>query len=295
MATDSLGFVGLGAMGGRVTKRLLDAGHTVTGYNRTRSKAQWLIDAGLRWANTPREVAEASDVVFTMVTDTVALDAVTEGSDGLLAGLGAGQVYIDMSTISPAKSRELAAKVKAQGARMLDAPVSGSPYTLEQGQLSMMVGGERETFERVRPILHDIAQKVNYVGENGQAVLMKVAVNLNLQVQMMAFCESLCLAEKGGIPRATAMQVLLDSVIASPALKYRTPFILEEPDEVWFNVNMMQKDMVLALDMGRRLDVTMPTTSVSNEFLSAARALGLDQHDFFIVHRVLAKLSGIES
>jgi 3-hydroxyisobutyrate dehydrogenase-like beta-hydroxyacid dehydrogenase len=295
MATDALGFVGLGAMGGRIAKRLLDAGRTLTGYNRTQSKAQWLLDAGMRWAATPREVAEASDVVFTMVTDTAALDAVTDGPDGVLAGLGAGQVYVDMSTISPAKSRELAAKVKAQGARMLDAPVSGSPYTLEQGQLSMMVGGERETFEQALPILRDIAQKVNYVGENGQAVLMKVAVNLNLQVQMMAFCEGLCLAEKGGIPRATALQVLLDSVIASPALKYRTPFILEEPEEAWFNVNMMQKDMMLALDMGRRLDVSMPTTAISNEFLTAARALGLEQHDFVIVYRVLAKLAGIES
>ena len=294
MATPALGFIGLGAMGGRVTKRLLDAGHTVTGYNRTQSKAQWLIAAGMRWAETPREVAEQSDVVFTMVTNTEALDAVIGGPDGLLAGLGAGQVYIDMSTVSPAKSREVAAQVKAQGARMLDAPVSGSVITLEQGQLSMMVGGERETLERVQPILLDIAQRVNYVGENGQAVLMKIAVNLNLQVQIMAFCEGLFLAEKGGIPREVAMKVLLDSVIASPSLKYRAPFILQEPDEAWFNVNMMQKDMLLALELGRQLDVPLPTVSVSNEFLTSARALGLAQHDFAIVYKVLAKMAGIE-
>ena len=295
MATAALGFIGLGAMGGRVTKRLLDAGHTVTGYNRTQSKAQWLIAAGMRWAETPREVAEQSDVVFTMVTNTEALDAVIGGPDGLLAGLGAGQVYIDMSTVSPAKSREVAAQVKAQGARMLDAPVSGSVITLEQGQLSMMVGGERETLERVQPILLDIAQRVNYVGDNGQAVLMKIAVNLNLQVQLMAFCEGLFLAEKGGIPREVAMKVLLDSVIASPSLKYRAPFILQEPDEAWFNVNMMQKDMLLALELGRQLDVPLPTVSVSNEFLTSARALGLAQHDFAIVYKVLAKMAGIEA
>jgi 3-hydroxyisobutyrate dehydrogenase-like beta-hydroxyacid dehydrogenase len=294
MTTPALGFIGLGAMGGRVTKRLLDAGHTVTGYNRTRSKAQWLVDAGMLWAQTPREVAEQSDVVFTMVTNTAALEAVISGPDGLLAGLGAGQVYIDMSTVSPAKSREVAAKVKAQGARMLDAPVSGSVVTLEQGQLSMMVGGERETLERVQPILLDIARTVNYVGENGQAVLMKIAVNLNLQVQIMAFCEGLFLAEKGGIPRETAMKVLLDSVIASPSLKYRAPFILQEPAEAWFNVNMMQKDMLLALELGRQLDVPLPTVSVSNEFLTSARALGLAQHDFAIVYKVLAKMAGIE-
>jgi 3-hydroxyisobutyrate dehydrogenase-like beta-hydroxyacid dehydrogenase len=294
MARVAVGFVGLGAMGGRVTKRLLDAGHTVTGYNRTRAKAQWLVNAGLRLAETPREVAQSSDIIFSMVTNTAALEAVFEGSDGILAGLGPGKVYVDMSTVSPAKSRELAQQVLARGARMLDAPVSGSPITLEQGQLSMMVGGERGTFERVQPVMLDIAARVNYVGENGQAVLMKIAVNLNLQVQMMGFCEGLFLAEKGGIPRETAMRVLLDSVIASPSLKYRTPFILNEPEEALFDVNMMQKDMNLALEMGRRLDVPLPTTAVSNEYLTAARALGLAEHDFFIVSKVLAKMAGLD-
>lgn len=295
MARVALGFIGLGAMGGRVTKRLLDAGYQVTGHNRTRSKAQWLLDAGMRWAGTPREVAEASDVIFTMVTNTAALEAVVRGPDGLLAGLRPGKIYIDMSTVSPAKSRELAEQVSDCGARMLDTPVSGSPITLERGQLSMMVGGDEETFERVKPVLHAIAPVVNYVGDNGQAVLMKIAVNLNLQVQIMAFSEALLLAEKGGIPRATALKVLLDSVIASPSLKYRTPFILNEPDEAWFNVNMMQKDLLLALDMGRQLDVPLPTVAVSNEFLTAARAMGLAEHDFFIVYKVLAKLAGIEA
>ncbi len=293
MAT--LGFVGLGAMGGRVTKRLLDAGHTVVGYNRTRARAQWLLDVGLRWGESPRAVAQAADVTFSMVTNTAALEAVVEGPDGILAGLGAGKVYVDMSTISPAKSRAVAEQVAARGARMLDAPVSGSVVTLEEGRLSMMVGGDPASFQRVKPILEAIAPTVNYVGSNGQAVLMKIAVNLNLQVQVMAFCEGLLLAEKGGIPRATAMKVLLDSVIASPALKYRMPFILDEPNEAWFDVNMMQKDMNLALEMGRQLDVPLPTVAVSNEFLTAARALGLARHDFFIVYKVLAKLAGLES
>lgn len=177
---------------------------------------------------------------------------------------------------------------------MLDTPVSGSVVTLEQGKLSMMVGGDRATFERVEPILHDIAPTVNYVGVNGQAVLMKIAVNLNLQVQLMGFCEGLFLAEKGGIARETAMKVLLDSVIASPSLKYRMPFILNEPDEVWFDVNMMQKDMNLALEMGRQLEVPLPTVAVSNEFLTSARAMGLAKHDFFIVYKVLAKMAGLE-
>lgn len=292
MAT--LGYVGLGAMGSRVVKRLLDAGHTVVGYNRTKPKAQWLLDAGMRWGNTPREVAETADVIFTMVTNTAALHEVTGGEHGILAGLSDGKVYIDMSTVSPAASKEMAAKVAAKGARMLDSPVSGSVITLEQGQLSLMVGGEEATFERVKPILLDIGPKVNYVGANGQAVLMKIAVNLNLQVQLMAFYEGLLLAEKGGVPRETALEVMLNSVIASPALKYRTPFIVNEPDEAWFNVNMMQKDMLLALEMGRQLDVPMPTTAISNEFLTAARAMGLAKHDFAIVYQVLAKMAGLE-
>ena len=177
---------------------------------------------------------------------------------------------------------------------MLDSPVSGSVITLEQGNLSLMAGGEKAIFEQVRPILLDIGPTVNYVGANGQAVLMKIAINLNLQVQMMGFCEGLLLAEKGGIPRETAIEVMLNSVIASPSLKYRIPFILNMPDEAWFNVNMMQKDMLLALEMGRELDVPMPTTAASNELLTAARALGLAQQDFAIVYKALAKMSGLD-
>jgi 3-hydroxyisobutyrate dehydrogenase-like beta-hydroxyacid dehydrogenase len=288
-----LGFVGLGAMGGRVARRLLDAGYPVTGYNRTRSRAQGLLDAGMRWGESPRAVAEAADVIFTMVTNTAALEAVIGGPDGILAGLGPGKVYVDMSTVSPAKSREVAAQVETSGARMLDAPVSGSVVTLEQGKLSMMVGGDQATYEQVRPVLLAIAPTINYVGRNGQAVLMKIAINLNLQAQFLAFCEGLLLAIKGGIPRETAMTALLDSVIASPSLKYRAPFILNEPNETWFDVNMMQKDMLLALEMGRELDVPLPTTGLSNEFLTAARAMGLARHDFFIVYRVLARLAGL--
>jgi 3-hydroxyisobutyrate dehydrogenase-like beta-hydroxyacid dehydrogenase len=281
-------------MGGRVTKRLLDAGHTVTGYNRTKSKAQWLLDLGMRWGETPRAVAEAADVIFTMVTNTGALQEVIDGHNGILAGLQKGKIYIDMSTISPVTSKRLAVRVAEKGAQMLDSPVSGSVITLEQGNLSLMVGGDKATFEQVKPILLDIGPKVNYVGVNGQAVLMKVAINLNLQVQMLAFCEALLLAEKGGIPRETAMEVMLNSVIASPSLKYRTPFILEMPDEAWFNVNMMQKDMLLALEMGRELNVPLPTVATSNEYLTAARAMGLAEQDFAVVYKVLAKMSGLD-
>jgi 3-hydroxyisobutyrate dehydrogenase-like beta-hydroxyacid dehydrogenase len=290
----NLGFVGLGVMGGRIAKRLLDAGYRVTGYNRTKSKAAWLVDRGLRLAETPREVAVAADVVLTMVTDTTALEAVTEGDDGILAGLGAGKVYVDMSTVSPARSRELAARVTGKGAAMLDAPVSGSVTTLEKGQLSIMVGGDGEVLDRVRPILEAIGPKVIHIGGNGQAVLIKTAINLNLAVQITAFSEGLLIAEKGGIPREVAVEAMLASVIASPSLEYRTPFVFELPKEAWFDVNMMQKDMLLALEAGRASGVPMPTSAAVNELLSACRGLGVEKQDFAVIYHALARFSGIE-
>jgi len=277
-----------------VVKRLLEAGYSVTGYNRTRERAQWLLDAGMHWGETPRAVVEASDVIFTMVTDTKALSSVMEGAQGILAGLKPGNVFIDMSTVNPAISKQLAERVAATGARMLDVPVSGSVITLEQGNLSLMVGGEQAVFEQVKPILLAIGPKITHMGANGQAVLMKIAINLNLQVQMLGLCEGLALAEKGGIPRELALEAMLNSAVASPMLKYRAPFILQMPAEAWFNVNMMQKDMLLALEMGRELDVPLPLVASSNEYLTAARALGLEQQDFAGVYKVLAKLAGLE-
>jgi 3-hydroxyisobutyrate dehydrogenase len=291
----NLGFVGLGTMGGGMVKRLLKAGHTVIGYNRTKAKAQKLIEEGMKWADSPRAVAEASDITISMVADTQALDAITKGRDGILDALRPGKIYIDMSTVSPAASVELAAQAAKRGAVMLDAPVSGSISTLEEGKLSIMVGGERAAFERAKPILQDIGPKVTHVGGNGLAVGMKIATNLSLAVQMLAFSEGVLLAEKSGIKREVAVEVLLNSVIASPMVKYRGPFVLKMPDEAWFNVNMMQKDLLLALEMGRRLDVPLPTTAATNEFLTAARAMGLVEKDFAIVFEVLARMSGVGS
>jgi len=289
-----LGFVGLGVMGSRTVKRLLEAGHEVTGYNRTKSKAQWLLDAGMKWADSPRAVVEASDISLSMVTNTSALQSVADGSDGLLAGLKAGKIHVDMSTVSPAYSQELAKQVEAQGAAMLDAPVSGSVITLEEGKLSLMVGGDPAVFEKVKPILLDIGPKVTHVGKNGLAVTMKIATNLSLAVQMIAFCEGVLIAEKSGIKREVAVEVLTNSVIASPMVKYRGPFVLQMPGEAWFNVNMMQKDMNLALELGRQLDIPLPTTATTNEFLTAARGMGFEEQDFAVMFDVLAKMSGVE-
>jgi 3-hydroxyisobutyrate dehydrogenase-like beta-hydroxyacid dehydrogenase len=289
-----LGFVGLGVMGSRMVKRLLDAGHEVTGYNRTKSKAQWLLDAGMKWADSPRAVVEASDVSMSMVTNTKALQSIANGSDGLLVGLKKGKIHVDMSTVSPAYSQELAKQVEAKGAAMLDAPVSGSVVTLEEGKLSLMVGGDPAVLEKVKTILLDIGPKVTHVGKNGLAVTMKIATNLSLAVQMLAFSEGVLIAEKAGIKREVAVDVLINSVIASPMVKYRGPFVLQIPDEAWFNVNMMQKDMNLALELGRQLDIPLPTTAITNELLTAARGMGFEEQDFAVMFDVLAKMSGVE-
>ncbi len=292
----NLGFIGLGTMGGKMAQRLLNAGHTVTGYNRTKARADWLLAKGMLWGESPRAVTEAADVILSMVSNTEALEAITGGPDGVLAGLQPGRpgkVYIDMSTVSPAASRALSQKVAEYGAKMLDAPVSGSAVTLEAGQLSVMVGGDYAVYEAMKPILQDIGPTVDYVGENGLAATMKVAVNLSLPIQILSFCESLLLAEKSGIPREAAMTAMLNSVVASPALKYRFPLAVNPPDEPLFDVTMIQKDLMLALDMGRELGVPMPTSAATNEYLNAARAQGLADQDFVVLYRVLRGMAGL--
>ena len=282
-------------MGSRMARRLLATGYSVTGFNRTKEKAQWLLETGMKWADSPRAVAESSDIIFSMIANNSALRAVTEGNDGILAGLTRGKIYIEMSTVSPAAIRELAKQVETKGAEMLDAPVSGSSITLDEGKLSFMVGGKREIFEKVLPYLQAIGPKATYVGGHGLAAAMKVATNLSLAVQMLAFSEGLLLAEKSGIARETAVEVLLNSVMASPMVKYRGPFVLKMPDEAIFNVNMMQKDLLLALEMGRQLDVPLPTTAITNEMLTTTRAMGLAEMDFAILFEALGRMAGMNN
>jgi len=289
----NLGFVGLGAMGSRITKRLLARGHAVTGYDLFPAKQPELVAMGGTWASSPRAVCEAADTTFVMVTNTAALEGASQGPDGLLAGLGAGKLLIDMSTVGPATSRALAAKVRDKGADMLDAPVSGSISMVEQGKLSIMVGGHRATFDRAKPLLEEIGQKVTYIGENGLALSMKLATNISIAVQMLALAESVVLAEKAGVARETAIEVLTNSAIASPLVQYKGPCVLKMPEQTMFSANMMQKDVTLALELAREVQVTLPTGAVVNEFLSSARAQGLGEQDFAILYKVLAHMSGI--
>lgn len=288
----ALGFVGLGAMGSRMVRRLLQAGHQVRGWNRSRGKAEPLVAAGMVLADSPRAAAQGAGVVLSSVADTRALRTVAEGPDGILAGLGRGAVWVEMSTVSPAATRELAREAQARGATLLDAPVSGGVGTVEQGRLSIYVGGDEAALERVRPYLSALGPTILRVGPVGSAVTMKIAINLGLAVQMVAFSESVLLAERAGIDRAAAVEAILRSVAASPMVTYRGPFVLGMPEEAWFNVAMMQKDVQLALELGREVEVPLPTTAVANELLSAARAIGLAGQDCAAVFDVLAQMSG---
>lgn len=290
-----IGFIGLGDMGQGIVPRLLDAGHQVTGWNRTASKADPLIDRGMKWADSPREVATASKVVFSIVTDSAAVGAVALGEDGVISGLDPGSTYLDMSTIDPDVSRSIASRFAEQGLTMLDAPLSGSPITLEQGNASTMVGGDRAAFDRVEPVLYQIGSKVSYIGESGSAVQMKVAINLALIVEMVVFCEAVALAEKGGVNREVAVDAMLKSVVASPVMGYRGPFILEGnmPDKPLADVTLQQKDMILALEIARRQGSPAPLGAVANELLNACRGRGIDHRDFVTVFDVYHMLAGM--
>ena len=290
-----VGFVGLGKMGGAIASRILAAGYDLVGYSRTKARAEVLIAAGMGWRDSARQVAEEAEVICTMLPDDEALAAAMAGSKGILAGLQAGAVYVDMSTVSPALTRRLAEQVDARGASMLDAPVSGSPATVEQGRLSFMVGGDTAALERVMPLLLAIGPAATHVGDIGQASLMKLAVNLSVAVQFMVFAEGMVLAEKGGLDRQKALEVIFNSAVASPSIKYRGSFVNEMPEQAWFDVRMMQKDLQLAMEAARELGVALPTTAATSQMLSAASGMGLGDQDFAAIYQVLCRMSGLRT
>ena len=290
-----IGFLGLGDMGQAIVPRLLAAGHSVTGWNRTQGKAAPLLKLGMLWADSPCDTARESEVVFSILTDTAAVQSVALGENGIISGLRKDALYLDMSTIDPDGSRAIAAEFAKAGLAMLDAPISGTTLTLAQGKASLMVAGDKRAFERVQPVLLAMGPKVTYIGAQGLAVQLKVAINLTLVIQVIGFCEGVALAEKGGVPREVAVEGFLKSVVASPVLNYRAPLILEGhlSDATYGNVNLQQKDMLLALDLGCKMGVPVPLGAAANEMLTACRGLGLAHHDFVAVYEVYRRLGGM--
>ncbi len=286
----AIGFVGLGTMGGNMAARFLAAGYPVHGEERHREHARDLVQHGLQWRDTPREVASAAEIVFTSVPDDDVLNTVASGPDGILAGLTADRIWVDMSTVSPHASRELAGRVRSQGAAMLDAPVSGSVPQVQSGTLTIMVGGDQHAYTRVEPVLRELGTPT-HVGDNGQGLVLKLAINISLAVQMLAFAEGLLLAERSGIDRGLAIDVMTQSPIGSPMLKARAPLVLDLPDTAWFDIGLMQKDIALALDAARQLPVPLPSAAAADQMLTVARALGYEKRDLAALFQVLAHVS----
>ena len=284
--TKRLGFVGLGNMGGNMAARFLTAGYTVFGEERSHAHAQWLVDGGLLWRDTPREVAEATDIVFTSLPDDDVLETVASGPGGILAGVAEGQIWVDMSTVSPRASRNIAERVRDRGAAMLDAPVSGSVPQVQTGTLTIMVGGDERAYARAEPILRELGTPT-HVGQNGQGLVLKLAINISLAVQMLAFAEGLLLAERSGIDSRLAIDVMTQSPIGSPMLKARAGLLVDLPDDAWFNIGLMHKDIALALDAARQLPIPIPSAAAADQVLTVARALGYERRDLAALFEVL--------
>ena len=247
----TVGFVGLGSMGAPIAGRLLP-GNTVYGTNRTRAKADELIKQGLIWRDTPREVAAAAQVVFSMVTDDTALAAITDGPDGILGGLRPGSV--------PAA---------------------------QTGTLSIMVGGPDADFHTVEPLLNHLGSSITHAGANGQGLLLKLAINISLATQMLAFSEGVLLAERGGIDPQLAIQAMITSPIGSPMLRTRAPLVLDLPEQAWFDVQLMHKDIRLALQAAHQSGVLLPAASAADTALSRAEEIGYGHRDIAGLYQVL--------
>jgi 3-hydroxyisobutyrate dehydrogenase-like beta-hydroxyacid dehydrogenase len=290
--TTSIGFVGLGHMGGNMAARFLAAGYSVYGEERNREHADELVHDGLQWRDTPREVAEAADIVITSVPDDGVLEVVASGPNGILAGLAAEKIWVDMSTVSPRASRELAERVRAVGATMLDAPVSGSVPQVQSGTLTIMVGGDKAAYARVEPLLRELGTP-RHVGDNGQGLLLKLAININLAVQMLAFSEGVLLAERGGLDRELAVQVISESPIGSPLLRGRAPLVLDLPEDAWFDIELAHKDIRLALEIGRSEGIPLPSATLADELFTKASELGYGHRDVAALFEVLGRL-GVE-
>lgn len=288
-----IGLIGLGLMGRPMGLNLLKAGHSLTVWNRTPARAQELVAAGATLAKTPREVAEASDVLLTIVSDPPALESVLWGhegqNDGTLGGLRAGSIYLDSSTVAPSLVMKVAAACKERGVRFLDAPVTGGDWGAREGNLVFMIGGDAETLREVEPILGVMGKKWFHLGPNGAGQTIKLAMNAILALQVGAMAEAIGLVMKAGLKGEQLLEVLQASMARSGLLDLKTPLMLKGDYKPSFPLRLMHKDLGLALDLANQLGVALPTTAAAREVYSYVKGEAKEDLDYSAVMRFWKK------
>ena len=275
-----VGFIGLGLMGRPMAANLLKTGYELTVWNRTASRADSLVAQGAKLAATPREVAAASEVIFTIVSDPPALESVLWGETGVFAGIRAGSVLVESSTVTPDLEKRAAAAAAAKGAEFLEAPVTGGTWGAEKGELVFMVGGEAETLKRVEPVMGAMGKRFFHLGPVGAGQTVKLAMNLLLCLQVEAFAEALALVSRAAIPGEKLLEVMQSSMGRSPVLDLKAPMMLKGEYKPSFPLRLMHKDMSLALDLANQLGVPLPAAAVAREILSAVKGAATEDVDF---------------
>jgi len=290
----SVGFIGLGIMGQPMALNLVKAGFAVTVFNRTRSKAEPLERAGARVASTPAEAARDAEVMVSIVSDTAAMEEVVCGKDGILEAIRPGAVLIDSSTISPAVSRKLACLVAGKGAAMLDAPVTGSKHGAEKGELTFMIGGDREVLERAMPVLKVLGKKHIYCGEHGLGLAAKLAMNCILATTDEIFSEGFVMATKAGVQPQTLLEIMQSSLARSAIVDFKAPFVFKGDFTPYFPLKLMHKDLELAMEAAYAQNVPMPAAAAVKEVYGAAKAQGQGDRDYVAVITFLEELAGVK-
>ena len=289
-----IGFVGLGIMGQPMALNLLKTGHSLTVFNRTREKAAALEKAGARVAASPAEAVREADFVFSIVSDTAAMEEVALGNNGVLEGIRSGAIFIDSSTINPAVSRKLACHTAGKGASFLDAPVTGSKHGAEKGELTFMIGGEREVFDHALPVLTSLGKKHIYCGVNGAGLSAKLAQNAIQSTMVEIFCEGFVLAAKAGVKPETMFEIVQSSMARAALTDFKAPFIFKGDFTPYFPLKWMHTDLTLAMEAAYAQGVPMPTTAAVKEVYGSARAQGKGDLDYAAVVTFLEGLAGVQ-
>ena len=286
-----IGFAGIGLMGQQMTRRLLMAGFPLMIWNRTKDKAKDILSAGATWADSAKALAQACDVVITMVTDSAASEEVICGRNGILEGAHPGLILIDMGSIAPEMSRSIAARAKAKGVPMLDAPVTGAPKVASEGKLGIMAGGPKEAFDACLPIFQAMGVKVIHVGENGKGTTLKLINNLIMGVAIEAVAEALVLASKSGIDPRKVVEITSVGGARTGAMETRGPRMIQHDFTSHFSANNMYKDLSSALKLADEVGVSLPAASIAREMLKAAKSRGLGDRDSCVVMTVVESLA----